>query len=73
MKGNVYFFADWQAEDAMARLTEQAWEERRAEIMAERRRAERERRRRVRWVTNVAVIVGIALASFAAGLIVGVL
>lgn len=73
MKNNVVLFCDPRAEDAMARLTERAWEDRRAEIMVERRRAERERRRRVHWITNVVMIGAIAAAAFAAGLCAGCL
>lgn len=36
MKTNVYRFMDYAAEDALARLTEQAWQERRSEMLAER-------------------------------------
>ena len=56
MRGNVIRFMDYAAEDALARLTEQAWQERRAEIIKEQRRMERERRRKVHWVTNVVMI-----------------
>lgn len=73
MRSNISYFADYQAEDALARLTEQAWQERRAEMLAEQRRMERERRRKVHWITNVVMIGAIALAAFAVGLIVSVL
>ena len=73
MKNNVVLFMDPKAEDAMARLTENAWRERRAEEREARRRAERERRRRVHWAVNVILIGCIALAAFAAGLCAGCL
>lgn len=73
MRSNISYFADWQAEDALARLTEQAWQERRAEMLAEQRRMERERRRKVHWTANVILIGCIALAAFCAGLCVGVM
>lgn len=73
MRSNIVRFMDYQAEDALARLTEQAWQERRQERIAEQRRAERERRRKVHWVTNVVMIGIIALAAFCAGLCVGVM
>lgn len=71
MRNNVLRFCDWQAEDALARLTEQAWQERRAERLAEQRRIERERRRRVHWITNVVMIAAMCAACFVAGLCVG--
>lgn len=70
---NIVRFCDYQAEDALARLTEQAWQERRAEALAEQRRIERKRRRKVHWITNVVMIFAIALAAFCAGLCVGVM
>ena len=73
MKNNVVLFCDPSAEDAMARLTENAWRERRAEEREARRRAERERRRRAHWVSNAVMIGAIALAAFAAGLCAGCL
>ena len=70
MRSNISYFADWQAEDAMARLTEQAWQERRAEMLAEQRRMERERRRKVHWITNVVMIGAMCAVCFIAGMVV---
>ena len=73
MKNNVLMFCDPTAQDAMARLTESRWQERRAEILAERRRVERARERKIKWCVNVVLIVAMCLASFATGLIAGCL
>lgn len=70
MRSNIVRFMDYQAEDALARLTEQAWQERRQERIAEQRRAERERRRKVHWVTNCIMIVAMCAVCFIAGMVV---
>ena len=70
MKSNIVRFCDWQAEDAMARLTEQAWQERRAEMLAEQRRMERDKRRKVHWITNVVMISVMCAVCFIAGMVV---
>lgn len=71
MRSNIVRFCDWQAEDALARLTEQAWQERRAEIIKEQRRAERARERKIKWCVNLALIVAMCAACFVAGMCVG--
>lgn len=70
MRNNILQFYDPTAQDAMARLTESRWQERRAETLAEQRRMERERRRKVHWITNVVLISAMCAACFVAGMVV---
>lgn len=73
MRNNILQFYDPTAQDAMARLIESRWQERRDEIIKEQRRAERARERKIKWCVNLALIVAMCAASFAAGLCCGVL
>ena len=64
---NIVQFYDWASEDALARMVESVQERRRAEQRAIDRWNRKQRERKVRWVVNLAMLVAICAACFAAG------
>ena len=67
MKNNVVNLMDYQGEDVFLRITNEAWETRRRERHEKARRARLARERKVRWVVNLALILALCAAMFAAG------